>query len=166
MELLLTVKAEKVDLIFDKLLILDDNLLDWVQYYKKPYIIAFLNPNISKISYDSWHATPNNMNCAESAHAMSNCEGKQLKLMIAILSQDKSGIARKKLAIKRSTNSSIKRQNKKQRISKVIDLTDETSQEFQNNNELRESSMMVMEKLKYEERMLIIAERKEKLREL
>ncbi|CAG8651860.1 16815_t:CDS:2, partial [Dentiscutata heterogama] len=133
-------------------------------------------------------------NCAEAAHAMSNREGKQLKLMTAILrgqkldmrnfkrinikanynvnisGQDKSGIARKKLAIKRSTkrqskaNSSTK--NKKQRISKVIDLTDETSQESQSNNKPKEPGMTMMEQLEYEERMLMIAERKEKLREL
>ncbi|CAG8839124.1 2578_t:CDS:1, partial [Cetraspora pellucida] len=58
--------------------------------------------------------------------------------------------------------SSTKRQNKKQRISKVIDLTDES----QNNNEPKESSMTMMEELEYEERMLMIAECKEKLREL
>ncbi|CAG8746928.1 16449_t:CDS:2, partial [Racocetra persica] len=97
----------------------------------KPYIIASLNPNISKISHNMWYAAPNSTNCAEAAHAMSNREGKQLKLMTAIIridikanynvnisGQDKGGIARKKLAIKRSTkrqskaSSSTKRQNK------------------------------------------------------
>ncbi|CAG8806720.1 35626_t:CDS:2, partial [Racocetra persica] len=193
MELLLTAKAEKV------IIVLQTN---WVQYYKKPYIIASLNPNLSKIPHDLWHAAPNSTNCAEAAHAMSNREGKQLKLMTAILrgrkldmrnfkrtdikanfnintcGYDKSNIARKKLAIKRSTSSSTKKQNKlssfqinkKQRTSQVIDLTDDTSQESQkinsSNNELNESGMTIMEKLEYEERMLMIAERKEKLREL
>ncbi|CAG8663710.1 21478_t:CDS:2, partial [Cetraspora pellucida] len=156
-------QAEEVELIFDELLTLDSNLIDWVRYYKQPYIIASLNPNISKISYDSWHIAPNNMNCAEAAHAISNREGKQLKgqridmhnfkrvdikahYNVNLSGQDKSNIARKKLAIKRS----------------IIDLTDES----QNSNEPKESSMTMMEELEYEERMLMIAERKKKLREL
>jgi len=64
----------------------------------------------------------------------------------------------------------MKRQNKKQRISKIIDLTDGAPQESQkinsNDNESKELGMSMMEKLEYEERMLMIAERKEKLREL
>ncbi|CAG8543277.1 15933_t:CDS:10, partial [Cetraspora pellucida] len=176
MELLLTAKAEKVELIFDELLTLDNNLVG-------------------------------NTNCAETAHAMSNREGKQLKLMMTILrgqkldmcnfkrtdikanfnintcGYDKSNIARKKLEIKRikrqsKASSSTKRRNKlssfqinkKQRTSQVVNLTDDTSQESQkinsSNNELNESGMTIMEKLEYEERMLMIAERKEKLREL
>ncbi|CAG8559537.1 11650_t:CDS:2 [Dentiscutata heterogama] len=100
MELLLTVTAEEVELIFDELLILNNNLtgrkLD-MRNYKRIDTKANYNVNIS--------------------------------------GQDKSGIARKKLAIKRSTkrqskaSSSTKRQNKspssqinkKQRISKIID---------------------------------------------
>ncbi|RIB07099.1 hypothetical protein C2G38_2215449 [Gigaspora rosea] len=82
------------------------------------------------------------------------------------------------MAIKHSTSSSTKRQNKlpssqinkKQRISIIIDLTDNTSKEFQkinsSDNEPKEFGTTMMEKLEYEERMLVIAERKEKLKEL
>ncbi|CAG8751212.1 1934_t:CDS:2, partial [Racocetra persica] len=164
-------------IIFDELLALDNNLMDWVQYYKQPYIIASLNPNISKIPHDLWHMAPNSTNCAEAAHAMRqkidmhNFKRINIKANynVNINGQDKSGIARKKLAIKRSTKRKSKvksTKNKKQRISKVIDLTDKTLQESQSNNELKEPGMTMMEKLEYEERMLVIAECKEKLREL
>ncbi|CAG8731834.1 23830_t:CDS:2, partial [Gigaspora rosea] len=39
----------------------------WVQFYQKPYIIALLNPKISKVSNNEWYATPNITNCAEAA---------------------------------------------------------------------------------------------------
>ncbi|CAG8769749.1 5166_t:CDS:2, partial [Cetraspora pellucida] len=67
-ELLLTAKLKEVELIFDKLLALDNNLM--VQYYKQPYIIASLNPNILKILHDLWYMAPNSTNCAEAAHIM------------------------------------------------------------------------------------------------
>ncbi|CAG8794329.1 21034_t:CDS:2, partial [Racocetra persica] len=112
-ELLLTAKAEEVDLIFNELLELDKNLM------------ANYNVNLSD--------------------------------------QDKGSISRKKLAIKRSTkqkakaNSTKKQNNKKQRISKVIDLTDDISQEF-HDSESKESGMTMMEQLEYEKRKLIIEE--------
>ncbi|CAG8659854.1 26152_t:CDS:2 [Racocetra persica] len=160
MELLLTAKVEEVDLIFNELFMSDKNLTDWVQYYKKHYIIASLNPNISKIPNNLWYAAPNNTNCAKAAHAMSNQEGKQLKLMTAIL----------RFASKRQSKacSSTKKQNKKRQISQVIDLTVDIFQESQkinlDNNESKESDMTMLEKLEYEERLLMIAECKEKLR--
>ncbi|CAG8474979.1 31609_t:CDS:2 [Racocetra persica] len=63
-ESLLTAIAKKVDFIFKKLSIYE-NIIDWVQFYQKPYIIASLNPNISKISNNDWYAAPNSTNCAE-----------------------------------------------------------------------------------------------------
>ncbi|CAG8847479.1 24607_t:CDS:1, partial [Racocetra persica] len=44
----------------------------WVQYYKQLYIITSLNPNLSKIPHNLWHAALYSTNCAEAAHAISN----------------------------------------------------------------------------------------------
>ncbi|CAG8795906.1 7480_t:CDS:2, partial [Racocetra persica] len=88
-ESLLTATAEKVDIIFNKLLVSNENIIDWVQFYQKSYIIASLNLNISKISHNDWHAASNSTNYVEAAHATSNREEKQLKLMTAILREQR-----------------------------------------------------------------------------
>ena len=40
---------------------------------------------MSKIPENVWRVAPNNTNAAEAAHAMSNREGKHLKLLTAII---------------------------------------------------------------------------------
>ncbi|RIB22168.1 hypothetical protein C2G38_1025752 [Gigaspora rosea] len=103
MKSLLTATAEKVNSIFIKLMTYE-NVIDWIQFYQKPYIIASLNPNISKISNNDWYAAPNSTNCAEAAHSLSNREGKQLKLMTAILRGQKLDMRYfKRIEIKKKT---------------------------------------------------------------
>ena len=59
--------------------------LDWIDYYSKPYVIASLNLNASKIDSETWASSVDNTNVAEAAHALANQEGKQLKLLTAII---------------------------------------------------------------------------------
>ncbi|CAG8616073.1 11353_t:CDS:2, partial [Dentiscutata heterogama] len=85
-------------------------------------------------------------NAAEAAHAMSNREGKQLKLLTAILNT--SQISNKRL--------------KKSQKNEEIDLTnDEITVNKDNSKEMSQ-----LEKLDYEERLLQLEERKERLKEL
>ncbi|CAG8713536.1 21384_t:CDS:2, partial [Racocetra persica] len=86
---------------------------------------------------------------------------------------DKNGIKRKISAIKRSTNKRSKtntstkkrsvQTSKKSQRTIESNLDTNLSSNTKSNNEL---FMMPMEKLEYEERMLLIEKRKEKLREL
>ncbi|CAG8781389.1 4329_t:CDS:10, partial [Cetraspora pellucida] len=177
MESLLTTTTENIDNIFNKL-ILNKDIIDWVQFYQKPYIITSLNPNISNISYNDWHAAPNSTNCAEAVHSMSNYMRyfKRIEIKknynINLSGHDKSGIKQKILAIKRSirkqfkTNtskkkSSIKTSKNKQPQRLIESNSDKNDPPSNINNEL---VMTPIEKLEYEECMLLIEERKEKLR--
>ncbi|PKC53069.1 hypothetical protein RhiirA1_480092, partial [Rhizophagus irregularis] len=58
---------------------------DELKYYKQPYVLSSLNQFISNIDYEIWHKSGGNTNNAEAAHFMVNREGKQLKLLSAIL---------------------------------------------------------------------------------
>ncbi|CAG8706357.1 36500_t:CDS:2, partial [Racocetra persica] len=58
---------------------------EWANYYKTPWIISSFNVHMSKMEYNIWRKHDNNTNSAESAHALANKEGKQLKLLSAIL---------------------------------------------------------------------------------
>ena len=64
---------------------IDFYFLDWVKYYRQSYVIGSLNWSMSRIPKKNWQEAPDNTNAAEAAHAMSNREGKQLKLLTAIL---------------------------------------------------------------------------------
>jgi hypothetical protein len=44
-----------------------------------------LNLNASKINSEIWASSENNTNVAEAAHSLANREGKQLKLLTAII---------------------------------------------------------------------------------
>lgn len=59
--------------------------LDWVNYYSQSYVLASLNLNASNIDPEVWAKSSNNTNVAEAAHALANKEGKQLKLLTAII---------------------------------------------------------------------------------
>ena len=59
--------------------------LEWVHYYRQPYVLASLNLNASKMDPEIWASSVNNTNVAEAAHALANREGKQLKLLTAII---------------------------------------------------------------------------------
>ena len=60
-------------------------LLDWIAFYSKPWVCAFLNHNYSFIALDIWQNAPDNTNVAESCHANCNRDGKALPLQVAIL---------------------------------------------------------------------------------
>ncbi|CAB4439648.1 unnamed protein product [Rhizophagus irregularis] len=63
----------------------DDGIEDWLKYYKQPYVLSSLNQFISNIDHEIWRKSGGNTNNAEAAHSMVNREGKQLKLLSAIL---------------------------------------------------------------------------------
>ncbi|PKY26344.1 hypothetical protein RhiirB3_441614 [Rhizophagus irregularis] len=46
---------------------------------------CFLNLNASKINPEIWASSENNTNAIEATHALANWEGKQLKLLTAII---------------------------------------------------------------------------------
>ena len=60
-------------------------MLDWVKYYRQPYVLASLNKHVSNMENEIWERHANNTNIAEAAHAQANREGKQLKLLTAIM---------------------------------------------------------------------------------
>ncbi|RIA90844.1 hypothetical protein C1645_822854 [Glomus cerebriforme] len=60
----------------------------WIQYYCQPYVLASLNKYISNMENEVWEQYGNNINAAEAAHAQANREGKQLKLLTAIIWSD------------------------------------------------------------------------------
>ncbi|CAB5388887.1 unnamed protein product [Rhizophagus irregularis] len=71
---------------FKKLELYDNKrIIDWVQYYRQPYVLASLNKYISNMENEIWDRHGNNTNIAEAAHAQANREGKQLKLLTAIM---------------------------------------------------------------------------------
>ncbi|CAB4426177.1 unnamed protein product [Rhizophagus irregularis] len=78
--------VEEVHECFKKLELYDNKrIIDWVQYYRQPYVLASLNKYISNMENEIWDRHENNTNIAEAAHAQANREGKQLKLLTAIM---------------------------------------------------------------------------------
>jgi hypothetical protein len=59
--------------------------LDWISFYKTPWILASLTEAYTKMPIDLWNSTPFDTNIAESAHASVNREGTKLKLRTAII---------------------------------------------------------------------------------
>src|SRR6266496_2930180 len=59
--------------------------VDWLKYYQQPYMLSSLNQFILNIDHEIWNKSRSNINNAEAAHSMVNREGKQLKLLSAIL---------------------------------------------------------------------------------
>ncbi|CAG8806091.1 14720_t:CDS:2, partial [Racocetra persica] len=106
---------ESVFNIFDQLLNLnEDNVQEWVDYYRTSYIIASLNYHCSKINYNTWIEAGNNTNAAEAAHAYANRSGKQgkkldeitinriqvhIKFGVPITQRDSGEIKRKSIAM-------------------------------------------------------------------
>ncbi|CAG8738842.1 21803_t:CDS:2, partial [Racocetra persica] len=78
---------ELVKSILDKIELSDEpGAKEWANYYKTPWIISSLkNVHMSKMERNIWKKHDDNTNSAESAHALANKEGKQLKLLSAIL---------------------------------------------------------------------------------
>ncbi|RIA91106.1 hypothetical protein C1645_822497 [Glomus cerebriforme] len=77
---------EEVYECFEKLGAFNDQY--WIQYYCQPYVLASLNKYISNMENEVWERYGNNTNAAEAAHAQANREGKQLKLLTAIMQSD------------------------------------------------------------------------------
>lgn len=77
---------EIVESILDKIELSDElGAKEWAKYYKTPWIISSLNVHMSKMERNIWRKYNNNTNAAEATHALINKEGKQLKLLSAIL---------------------------------------------------------------------------------
>ncbi|PKK59038.1 hypothetical protein RhiirC2_871382 [Rhizophagus irregularis] len=63
----------------------EPNINDWILFYTISWVRASLNILYSFISEDTWYASPDNTNVAESCHANENRDGKSLSLEVAIL---------------------------------------------------------------------------------
>jgi hypothetical protein len=57
-------------------------LIEWLNYYWQSYVLSSLNKYVSNVI---WNKSGSDTNNAEAAHSMANREGKQLKLLSAIL---------------------------------------------------------------------------------
>jgi hypothetical protein len=66
-------------------------LIEWLNYYQQPYVLASLNKYVSNVNHEIWNKSGSDTNNAEAAHSMANREGKQLKLLSAILKLVKQG---------------------------------------------------------------------------
>ncbi|RIB06826.1 hypothetical protein C2G38_2216138 [Gigaspora rosea] len=67
---LLTADSEDaINKLFDNIQLLDENLKDWVLFYKQKWVITSLNKNISQIDDNIWRIA-HNTNIAEAAHAL------------------------------------------------------------------------------------------------
>ncbi|PKB91735.1 hypothetical protein RhiirA5_447765, partial [Rhizophagus irregularis] len=63
----------------------DEGIKEWLSYYQQPYVLASLNKYVSNVDHEIWNKSGSDTNNAEAAHSMVNREGKQLKLLSAIL---------------------------------------------------------------------------------
>ncbi|CAB4389887.1 unnamed protein product [Rhizophagus irregularis] len=83
---LLTAESESaINQVFDDIQAIEEDAADWITFYRQKWVIASLNKSMSKIANDVWITSPDNTNVAESAHALSNRRGRDLKLLTAIL---------------------------------------------------------------------------------
>ncbi|EXX63108.1 hypothetical protein RirG_155410 [Rhizophagus irregularis DAOM 197198w] len=60
-------------------------LIEWLNYYRQSYVLSSLNKYVSNVDHEIWNKSGSDTNNAEAAHSMANREGKQLKLLSAIL---------------------------------------------------------------------------------
>src|SRR5688572_23853958 len=74
-----------INFLYYKSLTLLNNFLDWLAYYKIPWVLGSLTYHYSLMSYEAWQTTSFDTNIAVSAHAMINRMGKSLNLKTAIL---------------------------------------------------------------------------------
>ncbi|GES91074.1 hypothetical protein RCL_jg25046.t1 [Rhizophagus clarus] len=67
----------------------EDGVKNWVDYYRKPYILASINSSASLMDVEIWNRYVENTNMAEAAHSLVNRTGKQLKLFIGYFTRSK-----------------------------------------------------------------------------
>ncbi|UZO11878.1 uncharacterized protein OCT59_003431 [Rhizophagus irregularis] len=158
--------AEEVYGCFEKLESYNNQrIMDWTQYYRQPYVLASLNKHISNMENEIWDHHGNNTNVAEAAHAQANREGKQLKLITAIMRgrrldervfktaeindkfgipytrRDKSEIKRKAKAMTRKdTNKRSQKETSNKELKKKVPLQDVTNREKLEKNGKRKAS--------------------------
>ncbi|POG77570.1 hypothetical protein GLOIN_2v1545568 [Rhizophagus irregularis DAOM 181602=DAOM 197198] len=63
----------------------DEGIKEWLNYYQQSYVLSSLNKYVSNVDHEIWNKSGSDTNNAEAAHSMANREGKQLKLLSAIL---------------------------------------------------------------------------------
>ncbi|CAB5386041.1 unnamed protein product [Rhizophagus irregularis] len=63
----------------------DEGIKEWLNYYQQSYVLSSLNKYVSNVDHEIWNKSGSDTNNAEAAHSMANSEGKQLKLLSAIL---------------------------------------------------------------------------------
>src|SRR2546421_446094 len=59
--------------------------LEWIYFFCQPFFFSFLNLNASNMNPEIWANNVDNTNVAEAAHSLANREGKQFKLLTAII---------------------------------------------------------------------------------
>ncbi|CAB4428952.1 unnamed protein product [Rhizophagus irregularis] len=151
----------------------DDGIEDWLKYYKQPYVLSSLNQFISNIDHEIWRKSGGNTNNAEAAHSMVNREGKQLKLLSAILRgkrydercyktieiHNKAGVSythTDKSEIKRTCGSITRKGFRNQKIKNLKSSKKSRKEPSENDNEILE--------LEIEERKMALRERAIKAR--
>ncbi|PKK73608.1 hypothetical protein RhiirC2_823058 [Rhizophagus irregularis] len=81
----------------------DEGIKEWLNYYRQSYVLSSLNKYVSNVDHEIWNKSRSDTNNAKAAHSMANREGKQLKLLSAIL-KDKSDVKRLQNSIVRKTS--------------------------------------------------------------
>ncbi|GBC53407.2 hypothetical protein GLOIN_2v1545568 [Rhizophagus irregularis DAOM 181602=DAOM 197198] len=110
----------------------DEGIKEWLNYYRQSYVLSSLNKYVSNVDHEIWNKSGSDTNNAEAAHSMANREGKQLKLLSAILKgkrydarcyttievHDKNGVPythRDKSDVKRLQNSIVRKTSRIQK---------------------------------------------------
>ncbi|GBC37792.2 hypothetical protein GLOIN_2v1545568 [Rhizophagus irregularis DAOM 181602=DAOM 197198] len=97
----------------------DEGIKEWLNYYRQSYVLSSLNKYVSNVDHEIWNKSGSDTNNAEAAHSMANREGKQLKLLSAIL-KGKSLILIKASRIQKnkvSLNNKLPKSSKKRKLS-------------------------------------------------
>ncbi|RIA98321.1 hypothetical protein C1645_812880 [Glomus cerebriforme] len=76
---------DDVNFLFEQLQIINyENINDWINEYKTPWILASLNRNYSLMDYDVWRTTPFDTKVFECSHSNVSKEGTRLRLKTTI----------------------------------------------------------------------------------
>ncbi|GBC17022.2 hypothetical protein GLOIN_2v1545568 [Rhizophagus irregularis DAOM 181602=DAOM 197198] len=96
----------------------DEGIKEWLNYYRQSYVLSSLNKYVSNVDHEIWNKSGSDTNNAEAAHFMANREGKQLKLLSAILKGKSRTPIRSKKNHERAEN--ILSDNEEETFSKEI----------------------------------------------
>ncbi|PKC14284.1 hypothetical protein RhiirA5_409551, partial [Rhizophagus irregularis] len=159
----------------------DEGIKEWLSYYQQPYVLASLNKYVSNVDHEIWNKSGSDTNNAEAAHSMVNREGKQLKLLSAILkgkrydircyttieTHDKKGVPythRDKSDVKRVQNSIARKTSRTQKNKESLD--DKLPKSSKKRNLSPSSSRTSVKSKKNHEREDILSDNEELLKEI